>query len=180
MSSKRAVSPHWWVVAVVAAVALVADLASKKWALSALADGATYPLGTRFLTLHLVHNPGAAFSLGSEFTWVFTVLSVGIIAAAAWYSLRVESVWLAVLLGLLIGGALGNLYDRLTRPPAFGQGEVVDFISYGDLFVGNVADIWIVGAAVGVVLWALWPSQGRNQPGSATQEETGETDVEVV
>ena len=152
----------------------------KRWALTALSDGATYPLGTPFLTLRLVHNPGAAFSLGSQFTWVFTALSVVIVVAAIWYSLRVHSAWLAVLLGLLVGGALGNLHDRLTRPPGFGQGEVVDFISYGNFFVGNVADIWIVVAAIGVVLWSVWPRRVEDQTGRASEQETVDTDVEVV
>ena len=60
--------------------------------------------------------------------------------------------WWYVVLGLLVGGAAGNLVDRLIQPPAFGQGHVVDFINYNNWFIGNVADIAIVLAVVGVVV----------------------------
>lgn len=159
--SGRFRGPKWRLVGVVALAALVSDLLTKQWALKHLAGGETRPVLGDFLTLRLVHNPGAAFSLGSSFTWMFTLLSVVIVVAAVWYSTRVKSGWLAVMLGLVIGGALGNLVDRLTRPPGFGQGEVVDFISYGNFFVGNVADIWIVAAAGGVILWSL--IEGRKE-----------------
>jgi signal peptidase II len=65
-----------------------------------------------------------------------------------------SGVW-ALALGLLLGGALGNLTDRLLREPGFGRGHVVDFIAYGSLFIGNVADIAIVVAAVLVALLAV-------------------------
>lgn len=159
MAGAEAGGKKTWLVALVALVGAASDLVTKWWALGALADGQTRPVLGDFLTLRLVHNPGAAFSLGSQFTWVFTLLTIGILGASIWYATRVRSAWLAVMLGLIIGGAVGNLFDRLTRPPGFGRGEVVDFISYGNFFVGNVADIWIVAAAIGVVLWVLIESR---------------------
>ena len=140
MADAEAGRQKTWLVAVVALVGAASDLVTKWWALGALSDGQTRPVLGDFLTLRLVHNPGAAFSFGSQFTWVFTLLTVVILGASIWYATRVRSVWLAVMLGLIIGGAVGNLFDRLTRPPGFGRGEVVDFISYGNFFVGNVAD----------------------------------------
>ena len=68
---------------------------------------------------------------------------------------RIGSTGWAVALGLLLGGALGNLIDRLFREPSFGRGEVVDFIAYAHVFVGNVADIAIVVAAVVIVLLSI-------------------------
>jgi signal peptidase II len=61
----------------------------------------------------------------------------------------------AVALGMLLGGAVGNLADRLAREPGFGRGHVVDFLDYAGFFVGNVADIAIVAAAALIVLLSL-------------------------
>ena len=148
-----------WVVLAVAALALALDLWSKAWALSALSGGEPRPLIGHFIQLQLIHNPGAAFSLGAGSTWIFTVLATVILVAILWYSTKVTEPLLAVLLGLLAGGAAGNLWDRLTRPPGFGRGHVVDFINYDDWFIGNVADIWIVLAAILMVVWRLTAPQ---------------------
>ncbi len=140
--------------AISAAVALATDLASKWWALDVLSDGQRLPIIGRWLSLRLVFNPGAAFSLGDNFTLVLTgraaIISL-VIIIAIW---RARSRLNSAILGLLLGGALGNLYDRLTQPPGVGRGHVVDFIDYNGWFVGNVADIWIVLAAAGLVLIA--------------------------
>lgn len=136
-----------FVALVLAAVA--SDQATKMAALSGLSDGQTVPLLGDVLTLHLIRNSGAAFSLGANTTWIFTILAVVILAVLVWGFTKVKS-WQSVLaIGLLAGGAIGNLIDRLAQPPAFGVGHVIDFIDYFGAFVGNVADIWIV-------LGALW------------------------
>src|SRR5699024_4573469 len=101
-----------------------------------------------FLGLQLVYNPGAAFSIATGMTWVFTVISLVVIVFVIRVARRLRSTIWAVTLGMLLGGALGNLYDRLLREPGFGRGHVVDFINYNGWFVGNIADIAIVGAAV--------------------------------
>lgn len=152
-----------WIVVAVAVLALAADLATKAWALANLPEGEKRPLIGDFITLQLIHNPGAAFSLGAGTTWIFTILSAAIIVAIIWYSTSVTDPLLAVLLGFLAGGAAGNLWDRLSRPPGFGRGHVVDFLNYNDWFIGNVADIWIVVAAVLLVIWALMNS-GEKRP----------------
>ncbi|MDY5601358.1 MAG: signal peptidase II, partial [Schaalia hyovaginalis] len=91
---------------------------------------------------------GAAFSLGASSTWIFTILALVIIGVLFYALVRAHSMRLAASIGLLLGGAIGNLIDRLIQPPSFGQGHVIDFIDYAGFFVGNVADIWIVlGAA---------------------------------
>lgn len=139
----------------VAMVAVLADLVTKWWALEALADGRRIPILGEYLTFVLLYNPGAAFSLGDNATIVFTclafVFSVGLIVAI-W---RARDIVVSVLYALLLGGALGNLYDRLFSPPAFGRGHVVDFINYNGFFVGNVADIWIVLAVIFLLFYAL-------------------------
>ncbi len=131
------------------------DQATKVWALTALSDGAPREVIGSFLRLYLVRNPGAAFSLGTGSTWVLTVLAAVVLVVLVRASRRLGSLGWAWAFGLVLGGALGNLTDRLIRDPGFGVGHVVDFIDYNGWFVGNVADIAIVGAALLIGLLAI-------------------------
>lgn len=144
-----------WIALATAVVAILTDQVTKWWALRTLADGGNRPLLGNFLSFQLVHNPGAAFSVGEGSTWVFSVLSLVVVVGIAYVlvSGRVRDTALAFILGLIGGGAVGNLIDRLTQPPSFGNGHVVDFIDYNGWFVGNVADIWIVGGAAALVIY---------------------------
>lgn len=143
------------VVGAVAGVTLLADQGSKWWALRTLAPGETQELVGHWITLHLIRNAGAAFSLGDGATWLLTVISLGILGWVLSAVRRVGHRGWALALGLLLGGAVGNLVDRFFRAPGPGQGHVVDFIDYFGFFVGNVADIAIVVAAGLVMLLAL-------------------------
>ncbi len=136
----------------VAIAVLLVDQLSKWWATSTLEYGERTPLLGDVLSLYLTRNPGAAFSFGTGATWVFTVISAGAALVVAWFATRARSRTWAILLGLLLGGAATHLADRLFRPPGFGRGEVVDFIEYGHLFIGNVADLIIVGSVLGIVV----------------------------
>ncbi|AWB96494.1 signal peptidase II [Agromyces badenianii] len=153
----------WWVLGIAALVVLV-DQGSKWWAETELGDGGTVPVIGELIRFVLVYNPGAAFSIGAEYTWVFAILAgVGAIALA-WFACRVGSVGWTIALGLLLGGAITHLGDRLFREPGFGRGHVVDFIGYGDLFIGNVADIAIFAGAVMILVLTLMgiaPKGGR-------------------
>jgi signal peptidase II len=105
------------------------------------------------ISLNLIRNPGAAFSIGDGATWILTVVSLAILVWVVVAARKVGTLAWAVALGLLLGGALGNLVDRFFRAPGPGRGHVVDFIDYFGWFVGNVADIAIVaGAAIIMVL----------------------------
>jgi signal peptidase II len=88
-------------------------------------------------------------------TWLLTIVALGIVVWVGGAARRVGHRWWAVTLGMLLGGAIGNLIDRILREPGFGRGHVVDFIDYFGLFIGNVADIAIVAAAVLGALLAL-------------------------
>ncbi|MGY1707771.1 signal peptidase II [Geodermatophilus sp. SYSU D00697] len=137
----------------VAAVVLVVDQVTKAWAEAALGDGRRIGLAGDLLGLRLLYNPGAAFSIGSGATWLFTVVSGVAVVALAWYARRISSTAWAIALGLLLGGATTHFGDRLLRAPGFGRGHVVDFIDYAGLFVGNVADIALFcGVALALVL----------------------------
>ncbi|MDC4233090.1 signal peptidase II [Actinomyces sp. B33] len=133
-------------------ISVASDQATKQWALNGLTEGERVPLVSDLLTLQLVHNSGAAFSLGAGSTWVFTVFTVLILAGLVLVWRAHPSMSARAAIGLLAGGAIGNLIDRMVRPPAIGQGHVVDFINYNGWFVGNVADIWIVVAAAWLAL----------------------------
>lgn len=130
-------------------VMLAADQLTKWWAESTLELGGTpVPLVGELLQLRLIYNDGAALGLASGMTWLLTIVVVGVVVAIVRLIGRLGSRGWAVALGLLLGGALGNLGDRLFREPGFGRGWVVDFIDYAGFFVGNVADVAIVVAAV--------------------------------
>ena len=139
------------VLAAIAAAVVVTDLVSKQLAIAALSDAEPVRLIDGLLSLRLVYNPGAAFSLASGTTWIFTIIASVVVVVILRVARRLGSRLWAVALGLILGGAIGNLLDRLFRPPAFGRGHVVDFIDYAGLFVGNVADIAIVVAGALVI-----------------------------
>jgi signal peptidase II len=151
---------YGWVLGV-AVVVLVVDQATKAWAEAALGDGRRIDLAGDLLGLRLLYNPGAAFSIGSGATWLFTIVSGVAVVALAWYSRRVSSTAWAIALGLLLGGATTHFGDRLLRPPGFGRGHVVDFIDYAGLFVGNVADIALF---CGVLLALVLSLRGDREP----------------
>lgn len=138
--------------AVIAIVVVVADQGTKAWALATFVEGERQPLLGDLLGLTLLFNSGAAFSLATGMTWVFTLVAVIMTVVVLRVAHRLGSRGWTVALGLLLGGAVGNLIDRLFREPGPARGHVVDFIAYGDLFVGNVADVAIVAAAGLMVL----------------------------
>lgn len=156
-----------------AILALALDQASKVWALAELGDGRSRPLIGELLSLRLIHNSGAAFSIGDSMTWVMTLVAVCVTLAILWASRRVASTHWGLALGLLLGGSLGNLYDRFFRPPGPLRGHVVDFIDYGGLFVGNIADIAIVAGAA-MLIWLVFTNQGLD--GSRPQHAKEQTD----
>ena len=112
---------------IIALIALATDQASKFWALKNLCDGRQRPLLGSFLRLELTANPGAAFSLGSQTTIIFTCIACVVVTAIVMYLPRVDSRLLAFGCALLLGGAAGNLIDRFIQEPRWGSGHVDDF-----------------------------------------------------
>ncbi len=134
---------------------ILLDQATKFWAEAELEPGVGYPVIGDAIEWRLVYNPGAAFGIGGEFTWILTaVAAIAVIAIAVFVS-RISSVRWAIAVGSLFGGAISHLGDRLFREPAFARGEIVDFIDYFGFFIGNVADIALVLGAIGVALLSL-------------------------
>jgi signal peptidase II len=137
------------------ALLYVVDQGTKWLAVDRLADQAEKQLVGDLLVLHLTRNAGAAFSTGTGYTQVFTLLAIAAAIAVVWLSFRVGSAWWAVAFGLLLAGICGNLTDRLVRSPGFLQGHVVDFLELPHWPIFNVADICIDVAAVMILVQAF-------------------------
>ncbi|MDF1603083.1 signal peptidase II [Nocardioides sp. YIM 152315] len=135
----------------VAATAYAVDVVSKVLAVDRLTDSADVEVVGDFLVLHLVRNSGAAFSTGTGFTEVFSVLATVAVVAILWFVRKVGSVVWAVALGFLLAGVAGNLTDRLLREPGPLRGHVIDFFMLPNWPVFNVADICI-NIAAGLIL----------------------------
>jgi signal peptidase II len=156
------------VLALTALAALLADLGTKQLALAKLTEHEPVRLLGGAVYLSLTRNSGAAFSLGSDYTFVFPVITLAVIVWIGWMAMRLRSVPWAASLGLVLGGALGNLTDRIFRAPGVFVGHVVDMISvfgpYGRHFpVFNLADSALV---CGVTLAILLELTGRQRDGT--------------
>jgi signal peptidase II len=133
----------------VALVGLVADIVTKIVVVDRLDPAAPIRLLGGLLTLRLIRNPGAAFSLGERYTFIFALLSVAVLLfVLVRLAPRIGHPGWAVALGLLVAGVAGNLTDRLFRAPGFLRGHVVDFLQLPHWPIFNVADMCITSAAV--------------------------------
>jgi signal peptidase II len=139
----------------VAAFVVVLDQLTKYLAVTRLEGREPVELVGTWLRLEFLRNPGAAFSMGTGFTFVFTAIAVAVVVFIVRKSRELGSLGWAIALGGLLGGALGNLLDRLFRDPGFLQGHVVDFISVRYFAVFNLADSAIVCSAILMVVLAL-------------------------
>lgn len=169
------VAPRWWMWSL-AALVLAADQASKAWVVAHLIPNVptdVFPWLRPIASFTYVTNRGVAFGLLPQFGDVFTIFGVLIIAAILVFqrSLQDESAWVYAALGLQIGGAMGNVLDRLFR------GQVVDFIDLNfwpmqSWPISNVADVCIVlGVMVLLVSSALWERRSeaaKGQPAAAS------------
>lgn len=139
----------------VAVVAYALDQSTKAWASSALDPLRPKQVVGSLLQLHLTNNPGAAFSIATNATWLLTIIAAAVIVATIFFARRLRSRPWACALGLLIGGALGNLTDRFVRDPGGGRGHVVDFLELPHWPIFNVADCCVVTAACLIALLAF-------------------------
>ena len=148
---------------------IVVDQLTKHWVVASIlprlqsGEGPIELLGG-FVTLTYTENTGAAFSMGTGMTWVFTIIAAVVAVVILRSSRRLGSLWWAVALGGLLGGALGNLVDRLTREPGFGRGYVVDWIQLPHFAVFNLADSAIVCSAILMVGLSLFGVEFNGQP----------------
>ena len=162
MAVKRPIWAVLTLLALTAGVIYVADQLSKMWVMSTLTEGVSQPVLGDFLQFYFVRNPGAAFSLSSGTTWVFSILAAVVTVVIIVFSRKIRSIAWAVVFGLLLGGTLGNLTDRLTKVNGqgvveFGNGLVIDFISTPWMMpaIYNVADMAIVSSMCLLVILTL-------------------------
>jgi len=140
---------------IAAAVVYLADQLTKAWASANLDPDEPRELLGSVLQLNLTRNPGAAFSIGTGATWVLTVIASVVVVFILFTVRRLGSRGWALALGLLLGGSLGNLTDRMFRAPGPGRGHVVDFLQLPNFPVFNVGDSAIVTAAALIGLLAF-------------------------
>ncbi|MCA0347257.1 MAG: signal peptidase II [Actinobacteria bacterium] len=176
-----------------AIIVYATDQLTKNWVVANLPEGRSVPVLGEFLQWYFVRNPGAAFSMASGATWVFTLLAAAVVGAIIWQVRHLGSRTWAIFFALLLGGVLGNLTDRLTRDPGFPVGHVIDFISTPWMFpwplspaIYNVADIGIVSAMCLFVLITILGlpidgsprSRGGKNGGDAEAIESEATDTD--
>lgn len=163
---------------IVAAVVLVLDIVTKVLAVKLLQPGKPVSIIGDTVTWTLVRNSGAAFSFATGYTWVLTLIAISVVVGILLIGRRLVSTWWAIGLGMILGGALGNLVDRFFRGPGPLRGHVVDFLSVGWWPVFNVADPAVVGGAITLVALSVfgydYDSDERSTRGAAADQDDQE------
>ncbi|MEH3134592.1 signal peptidase II [Mycolicibacterium neoaurum] len=166
----------------IAGVVLILDIVTKVLAVRLLVPGQPVSIIGDTVTWTLVRNSGAAFSMATGYTWVLTLVATGVVIGIVWMGRRLVSPWWALGLGMILGGALGNLVDRFFRSPGPLRGHVVDFLSIGWWPVFNVADPAVVGGAILLVVLSLfgfdYDTTGRQRPETDKAEPFQENPVQ--
>ena len=130
-----------WVVGILTALTIFfIDQGTKLLVVTKMQIGERIPVIDGLLWWYSIRNSGAAFSLGENATWIFTVIMALAAATVLYLFRRTRALNWTLALGGLLGGVLGNLFDRLFREPGFGMGHVVDFISVPNFAIFNIAD----------------------------------------
>jgi signal peptidase II len=155
LSEARSGRPRLSLLLAVAVVVLALDVASKHLAVDRLADRAPVEVIDGFLHLRLVRNSGAAFGFASGLTVVLSLVAAAVVVVILRAARTLRSAWYAVALGLVLGGAVGNLLDRIFRAPGLFRGRVIDFAELPHWPVFNLADSSIVTGGVLMVLLSM-------------------------
>ncbi|MCH8564790.1 signal peptidase II [Nesterenkonia sp. LB17] len=167
------------VAAALAVFAWAADQLTKVWVETTMTLGERTEVLPPVLYWRYHLNPGAAFSMGTDYTWVFTLIMIAVLGYVVFKSRDLGGSWLWTLgLGGLAGGVAGNLTDRIFRDPSlngegistFGQGHVVDFIAVPNFAIFNIADSFIVCSIIAICTMMVF---GLNLDG--TREQSGKT-----
>jgi signal peptidase II len=147
------VVPYRWLCLGIGVAGFLLDLVVKNAVIANLDPQHPIPLLGGLVTLQLTRNPGAAFSMGENFTVLLTIIAIAaLIAVLVFIVPRLRHVGWAVTIGCLLAGIAGNLTDRLFRDPGPFHGHVVDFIQLPNFAIFNVADMFITAAAV-IGIW---------------------------
>ncbi len=146
--------------AIIALSVVTLDLLTKIIAVATLTPGESPRILGGLVYFSIIRNPGAAFSMATGMTWILALIAIAVVVVIIRMAPRLRSTPWAISLGLVLGGAMGNLIDRIFRSPGFLQGHVVDFVSLfgpnGQYFaIFNVADAAITIGGISVVITAL-------------------------
>jgi signal peptidase II len=150
-------------IALIAGLVVILDRASKIWAENTLIQGQSQPVIGELLQFHLTYNPGAAFSLFTNATWVFTLFSASISGYIIYKSKQIVSKPWQIGAGGILGGAIGNLIDRAINAPGFPNGHVTDFLQLPNWPVFNIADSSVFVSAIFLIIISF---RGINYDGS--------------
>ncbi len=150
-------------IALIALVVVTLDRLTKIWAENSLTLGVSKPVIGELLQFHLVYNPGAAFSIFTNATWVFTIFSATIAFYILYKAKDIKSQLWQVGAGGILGGAIGNLIDRFINAPGFPNGHVTDFLKLPNWPVFNIADSSVFVSAIFLVIVSM---RGINFDGS--------------
>lgn len=154
----RVINPRLlWLLCAFAAGVILIDQITKSVVVATMTEGESIPVIPNVFNVIFVRNPGAAFSMAAGQTWIFSILAAVVTGVIVYFARQIHSRAWAVVFGLILGGTLGNLADRLFRQPGFGVGEVIDFLNLPWLMpaIFNVADIAITAAAISFILLLL-------------------------
>jgi signal peptidase II len=184
----RSIERRRWrlVVALVAVAGLTTDLVTKIIAVTQLEPLAPVRLLGGLLTLRLIRNPGAAFSQGQRFTYVFALAAIAVLCFVIIKLVpRIGHPAWAVAIGLLCAGVAGNLTDRLFRPPGVLRGHVIDFLELPYWPIFNIADMCITAAAImimylSVVKGIAITGERHGRPGRGDRGDDGDHDRSTI
>ena len=174
-----------WIAAMLVAIAWGSDQATKVWVERTLALGERIEAIPPVLYWQYHLNPGAAFSIGTQYTGIFTLISVAVLVLGLVHLRKLGGSWLwAIAAGVFLGGVAGNLTDRLLRAPSlqgdvssFGQGHVVDFIAVPGFAIMNLSDVFIVSSLIGICALALWGPRLHHHATQTKSAPTPDTDA---
>lgn len=187
----RSVARTVTLLAAIAVTVYLLDLLTKVLVVAFLTPYEPMEIIGDFVTFTLIRNSGAAFSMATGYTWVLTFVALAVVLGIIRYSSKLVSTGWVIGLGMVLGGALGNLTDRMFRSPGPLRGHVVDFIKVGDWWpTFNVADSAVVcGAILLVVLTLLgydydgtrtgWAARNDPDPADTDPTEADSTDEET-
>jgi signal peptidase II len=160
----------------IAAVIVAVDQATKNLAEANLSRFESVNVIGEILRFRLAYNDGAAFSIGFGQTWVLTIISSAAVLGILWFGPKSKTKVWVVISGLVLGGATGNLIDRLFKDPGFANGHVVDFLQIPFNFpIFNLADVALVTGVSLVVLRTMLGDEiggGKVQGSAASESET--------
>jgi len=156
VTRKRTKSARYLLFGVSASLIVAIDQLTKFWAEASLVGQGSIPVIGELLQFRLAYNNAAAFSLGVGATWVLTTISLVASIALIGLSPRIKTMTWALIGGMALGGAVGNLIDRAFKQPEFFNGHVVDFIQIPFNFpIFNLADTFLVVAVSLAILRTL-------------------------